>query len=149
MAESNLPTFDTRPFEFAFIDDRALSSRDRWALKLYKLGSPLYEVLNYYTKNLNHSKILRKYKVKKKNFFLVSFHRNENISSEKNLANFCLILDSICKKFNKPILISTHPGTEIAISKIIISFLKTFRTILTSCALHTIASNFALFANLA
>ena len=86
--------------------------------KLYKLGSPLYEVLNYYTKNLNHSKILRKYKVKKKNFFLVSFHRNENISSEKNLANFCLILDSICKKFNKPILISTHPGTEIAISKI-------------------------------
>ena len=32
--ESYLPTFDTRPFEFAFIDDRALASRDRWALEL-------------------------------------------------------------------------------------------------------------------
>ena len=38
--------------------------------KLYKLGSPLYEVLNYYTKDLSHSKILNKYKVKKEHFFL-------------------------------------------------------------------------------
>jgi len=86
--------------------------------KLYKLGSPLYEVLNYYTKNLNHSKILNKYKVKKNNFFLISFHRNENITNKKNFENFCLILELMNKQYNKPILVSTHPGTEIVISKI-------------------------------
>tara|TARA_B110000008_G_C16940732_1_gene552338 strand:+ start:103 stop:1227 length:1125 start_codon:yes stop_codon:yes gene_type:complete len=86
--------------------------------KLYKLGSPLYEVLSHYTKNLDHSKTLKKYKVKKNNFFLVSFHRNENISNKKNFENFCLILELINKKYNNPILVSTHPGTEIAISKI-------------------------------
>ena len=32
--EPYLPTFDTRSFEFAVIDDRALSSLDRWALEL-------------------------------------------------------------------------------------------------------------------
>ena len=85
--------------------------------KMYKLGSPLYEVLNYYTKNLNHSKVLKKYKVKTKNFFLISFHRNENITNEKKFFNFCLILELISKRYNKPILVSTHPGTEIAISK--------------------------------
>lgn len=86
--------------------------------KLYKLGSPLYEVLRHYTKNLDHSKTLKKYKVKKNNFFLISFHRNENISNKKNFENFCSILELINKKYNNPILVSTHPGTEIAISKI-------------------------------
>ena len=86
--------------------------------KLYKLGSPLYEVLSHYTKNLDHSKTLKKYKVKKNNFFLISFHRNENISNKKNFENFCSILELINKKHNNPILVSTHPGTEIAISKI-------------------------------
>ena len=38
--------------------------------KIYKLGSPLYEVLNYYKKNINHIKILNRYKVKKKKLFL-------------------------------------------------------------------------------
>ena len=85
--------------------------------KLYKLGSPLYEVLDYYTKDLSHSKILNKYKVKKENFFLISFHRNENISNKNNFKNFFLILELLNKKYKFPILVSTHPGTKKAISK--------------------------------
>ena len=32
--ESTLPTSDAYPFELTLIDDRTLSSRDRWALEL-------------------------------------------------------------------------------------------------------------------
>ena len=86
--------------------------------KIYKLGSPLYEVLNHYKKNINQTKILKKYKVKKNDYFLVSFHRNENTTNLKNFKTFYSILDLISKKFKKPILVSSHPTTEIAISKI-------------------------------
>jgi len=102
--------------------------------KIYKLGSPLYEVLNHYKKNIDQLEILNKYKVKKNDYFLVSFHRNENTTNQKNFKTFYLMLGLINKKFNKPILVSSHPTTEIAISKIMkknnlhknISFLKPF-----------------------
>ena len=86
--------------------------------KIYKLGSPLYEVLNFYKENINHEKILKKYKVLKNNYFLISFHRNENTNNKKNFNKFCAILKILEKKFKKPILISTHPATKIAISRI-------------------------------
>ena len=86
--------------------------------KLYNLGSPLFEVLDHYSKELNHSIILNKYRVKKNNFFLISFHRNENITNKNNLKNFFLILELINKNYKLPILVSTHPGTKKAISQI-------------------------------
>ena len=86
--------------------------------KLYNLGSPLFEVLDHYTKKLNHLIILNKYNVKQNNFFLISFHRNENITNKINLKNFFLILELINKKYKLPVLVSTHPGTKKAISQI-------------------------------
>ena len=42
--ESYLSTSDTRPFDFAFIEDRALSSRDRWALESVVVEMPKLQV---------------------------------------------------------------------------------------------------------
>jgi len=79
---------------------------------IINLGSPLYEVINYYKKKILINKVLKKYKVKKNNFFLISFHREENLLKKNNLNNFFLIINYLSDEFNLPILISTHPRTK-------------------------------------
>lgn len=76
------------------------------------LGSPLYEVINFYKNKTSSQKILNKYKVKKNNFILVSFHREENLIKKKNIESFKKILEYLVKKYRLKILVSTHPRSK-------------------------------------
>ena len=79
--------------------------------KVFNLGSPLYEVYNYYKKNILKSNILKKLKLKQNEFFLVSVHREENIENNLNFKNFINFLNFLYKKYKKKIIVSTHPRT--------------------------------------
>lgn len=79
--------------------------------RIIKTGSPIYEVLNKFSKGINSSKILETLKLKKHRYFLVSAHREENINSN----NFFKLFDTlnlIAEKFELPIIVSTHPRTR-------------------------------------
>ena len=76
------------------------------------LGSPLYEVIHYYKKKIPTQKILTKYKVKKNNFILVSFHREENLTNKNNIKGFKEIINYLSDSFKIKILISTHPRSR-------------------------------------
>jgi UDP-N-acetylglucosamine 2-epimerase (non-hydrolysing) len=75
-------------------------------------GSPMYEVINHYKKQISDSRILQKLKVKRKKYFLVSIHREENVDDLANLKEICSILNQIAQKFNQPVFVSTHPRTK-------------------------------------
>ena len=77
--------------------------------RIFKIGSPLYEVIKQNNKKIKINFYLKKNKLKKNQFFLLSFHREENIENKKNLSNFYDILKNLEKKYKIPILISTHP----------------------------------------
>ena len=77
--------------------------------KIVNLGSPLYEVINYYKKKININKTLKKYKLKNRKYILVSFHREENVQNKKKLNEFLNIINYLADKYKNPILISTHP----------------------------------------
>jgi len=79
---------------------------------IIKTGSHMKEVLNFYATKISKSKILDTLKLKRKEYFLVSTHREENIDSEENLNDLINTLSSIEKKYSLPIVISTHPRTE-------------------------------------
>tara|TARA_B100000787_G_C16199307_1_gene303725 strand:+ start:16987 stop:18105 length:1119 start_codon:yes stop_codon:yes gene_type:complete len=79
--------------------------------KVFKIGSPLQEVFNFYKKKILNSKILKKYKIKKNNFYLLSVHREENIDNKKNFSEFINLLEYLIKRDNKKIIVSTHPRT--------------------------------------
>ena len=66
------------------------------------------EIFNYNYKKIQKSQILKKLNLKKENFILVSFHREENVDDDKTLKNFVYLLKSVCKKTRKKIIISTH-----------------------------------------
>ena len=79
--------------------------------RIIKTGSPMFEVLNKYKKQINSSKILFDLKLKKENYFLISAHREENIDSA-NFIKFVEVLNSIAEKYKLPIIVSTHPRTR-------------------------------------
>ncbi len=77
--------------------------------RIFKIGSPLYEVIKQNKNKIKTNYYLKKNKLKKNQFFLLSFHREENIENKKNLSNFFEILKNLEKKYKIPVLVSTHP----------------------------------------
>jgi UDP-N-acetylglucosamine 2-epimerase (non-hydrolysing) len=77
-----------------------------------KIGSPMQEVLNANMKKINGSKILELEKLNKKQYFLMSIHREENVDSPENFSNLLQSIEGVSETFNLPIIISTHPRTR-------------------------------------
>jgi UDP-N-acetylglucosamine 2-epimerase len=80
--------------------------------RIIKTGSPMFEVLTHYLPSIKASAILQDLNLQKDKYFVVSAHREENISSDRNFFNLMKSLNSIAEKFNYPIIVSTHPRTR-------------------------------------
>ncbi len=78
---------------------------------LYVTGSPMAEVLNANMKSIDNSKILEKYNLKEKDYFVVSAHREENIDLDDNFAKLVNSLNKVAEIYQKKIIFSTHPRT--------------------------------------
>ncbi|WP_373192868.1 non-hydrolyzing UDP-N-acetylglucosamine 2-epimerase [Enterococcus sp. RIT-PI-f] len=79
--------------------------------RIIKTGSPMFEVLNSRKEDIENSPILEKLNLKQNEYFLVSAHREENISSKENFHDLVDSLNSIAEAYQYPIIISTHPRT--------------------------------------
>jgi UDP-N-acetylglucosamine 2-epimerase (non-hydrolysing) len=80
--------------------------------QIIKTGSPMREVLEYYKDGIDQSEVLAKLSLVKRNYFVVSSHREENVDSEKNLTKLISTLNLLAKRFQKSIIFSTHPRTR-------------------------------------
>jgi len=80
--------------------------------RIIKTGSPMFEVLSFYSDKINDSSVLEDLSLIKGKYFLVSVHREENISSERNFKNLIDSLNQLAAKFKYPIIVSTHPRTR-------------------------------------
>lgn len=80
--------------------------------RIIKTGSPMFEVLNHYMPKIKASDVLRRESLEKGKYFVVSAHREENISSENGFANLVLILNQIAETYQLPVIVSTHPRTR-------------------------------------
>lgn len=80
--------------------------------RIIKTGSPMYEVLNFHLQRIKDSDVLDRLELKKGGFFVVSSHREENITSEKNFNGLIESLNLLAEKYQFPIIVSTHPRTR-------------------------------------
>ena len=85
--------------------------------RIIKTGSPMFEVLHQNLPQIKASNVLEKLKLKEREFFVVSAHREENVSSEKNFKGLIESLNQIASKYKIPIIVSTHPRTRNMIDK--------------------------------
>lgn len=79
--------------------------------RVIKTGSPMFEVLNSRKADIENSDILTRLGLEKNQYFVVSAHREENISSEENFLNLVDSLNAVAELYQLPIIISTHPRT--------------------------------------
>ncbi|EGP5032516.1 UDP-N-acetylglucosamine 2-epimerase (non-hydrolyzing) [Enterococcus faecium] len=79
--------------------------------RVIKTGSPMFEVLNSRKEDIQHSDVLNRLGLKEGQYFVVSAHREENISSETNFLNLIDSLNTIAETYQLPVIISTHPRT--------------------------------------
>ncbi len=86
--------------------------------RVIKVGSPMNEIIRENKLAIDKSNILKKLKLKQNEFFLISFHREENVDNKANLTKFLDLLEWLSKKFSKKIIISTHFRTQNRLDKI-------------------------------
>jgi UDP-N-acetylglucosamine 2-epimerase (non-hydrolysing) len=79
---------------------------------IIKTGSPLYEVISFYNKKIISSDILSQLSLQKNKYFLVSFHREENIDNKENLIKILNSINNIAEIYGNKIIVSTHPRTR-------------------------------------
>lgn len=80
--------------------------------RVIKTGSPMYEVLHKFLPKIEASDVLEKLGLEKHKFFVVSSHREENISNPKNFKGLIDSLNQIAETYDYPIIVSTHPRTR-------------------------------------
>lgn len=85
--------------------------------RVIKIGSPMFEVLNSYFKEISSSNILQKLGLEAERYFLVSCHREENINDETNFNYFVNMLNLLSESFQLPVIVSTHPRTRIMLEQ--------------------------------
>jgi len=80
--------------------------------RVIKTGSPMFEVLSYYSGNIDNSSILNQLNLEVQDYFMVSAHREENVDLDINLTKLAGILNGLAKTFHKRVIVSTHPRTR-------------------------------------
>ena len=101
--------------------------------RIYLTGSPMNEVLQYYSANIDNSNILDILSLESKEYFVVSMHREENVDNPDILNTTISILNQLAADYDIPVIVSTHPRTKKRLRSINdinadkrISFLKPF-----------------------
>ena len=80
--------------------------------RVIKTGSPMFEVLNSRKDDIEKSDVLKRLELEVGKYFVVSTHREENISSEQNFIDLVESLNIIAEKYQMPLIVSTHPRTR-------------------------------------
>ena len=80
--------------------------------RTYVTGSPMAEVLTNNLEDIKKSDILNRLGLEKRNYILLSAHREENIDTEKNFISLFTAINTMAEKYDMPILYSCHPRSR-------------------------------------
>ena len=75
-------------------------------------GNPIFEIIVKNSKKINSSKILEKLNLKKKKYFIITLHREENVDEKTKLESYVRILNLISDRYGYKIVWPIHPRTS-------------------------------------
>lgn len=77
-----------------------------------KTGSTMREVLDYYRPGIDACDVLERMNLIGREYFVVSAHREEKVDYEDNLRLPIASLNAIATRYDKRVIVSTHPRTR-------------------------------------
>ena len=80
--------------------------------RIYVTGSPMREVLDHYRDRIEASNVLGRLGLSERGYFIVSLHREENVDAPERLRALLSILNGLAERYDKPVILSTHPRTR-------------------------------------
>jgi UDP-N-acetylglucosamine 2-epimerase (non-hydrolysing) len=80
--------------------------------QIYLTGSPMNEVLRYYSDKIKNSNILASLSLESQSYFVVSMHREENVDNPVILKTIVSILNQLVDNYDLPVIVTTHPRTK-------------------------------------
>ena len=80
--------------------------------QIFITGSPMAEIINHHQLGIQNSDVLKTLSLTKGQYFVASFHREENVDEKERLQQIVESLNLIATSFNLPIVLSTHPRTK-------------------------------------
>lgn len=78
----------------------------------FVVGSPMAEVLKANIEKINNSNVLSRLGLKKKEYILLSAHREENIDIEANFLSLMNAVNAMAEHYDMPVLYSCHPRAK-------------------------------------
>lgn len=79
---------------------------------IFVTGSPMREVLENHKDRIEASTILDRLGLKKRNYILLSAHREENIDHEESFYSLMDSINRIAEAYQMPVIYSTHPRSR-------------------------------------
>ncbi len=84
---------------------------------IYVTGSPITEVIHAHKTKIDMSGILEKLSLKKREYILLSAHREENVDNEENFFSLMNAINALAEKYSMPVIYSVHPRSASMIDK--------------------------------
>jgi UDP-N-acetylglucosamine 2-epimerase (non-hydrolysing) len=88
------------------------------ATRVYVVGNPISQVIDFFGKDIDRSTILSKLSLSEKSYFLVTMHRAENVDREDNLRSLVAALSLLQETYTMPVICSLHPRTRSKLEQI-------------------------------
>lgn len=85
--------------------------------RIFQVGKLIVDVLNNFREEIDKNNILEKLEIEKKEYFLVTAHRPENVGIKTPLRNILDSLGELYKKYKKIVIFPIHPRSRAAIKK--------------------------------
>ena len=70
------------------------------------------EVIDFYRRDIAHSRVLARLGLKPRGYFVVSAHREENVDHAPRFEDLLASLAAVAERYARPVVISTHPRTR-------------------------------------
>lgn len=97
--------------------------------RTYVLGSPMAEVLSSNLEKIQRSSVLNTLALEKRNYILLSAHREENIDQETNFFALMDAINALAERYQQPVIYSTHPRSRKFIESRAVKFHPLVRTL--------------------
>lgn len=79
---------------------------------VFCIGSPLKEVLDFYSNKIGVSSVLERLQLSKGEYIVASIHREENLDIGDNFKSIIDALNKAVDLYDTPLIFSTHPRTK-------------------------------------